>query len=84
VGILSGATAVFAGAGVLAAWHANDLGDQVTTSFDKGGTWNTQAASLDREGRRAQTEAIVFLSAAALSGATAYLVHRLSATSSVH
>jgi hypothetical protein len=76
VGILSGAAVVFAGTGAYAAWRANDLSAQVSAQYKNGGTWSGDAADVQRDGQRAQTEAIALLSAAALSGLAAYLVHR--------
>jgi hypothetical protein len=80
VGVLGGASVVFAGAGWYAAWRANDLSNQTGATFDKGGTWTADAATLQREGKRAQLEGFVFLSAALASGLAAYLVHRWSSS----
>jgi hypothetical protein len=78
VGLLAGASIALAGAGAFAAWCAHDLSDEQTAAFEKGGSWSSQAATVQREGQRTRTEAIVFLSAAVVSGIAAYLVHRLS------
>jgi tetratricopeptide (TPR) repeat protein len=79
VGALSGVAFALASAGGYAAWRANDLSGQTTTSFSHGGTWTTDAAAVDREGRRDQIAAIGLLTTAVLSGIAAYVVHHVSA-----
>lgn len=81
VGALGGASIVLAGGAAYAAWHAHDLGNQVSSSFTNGGTWDAQAASLDRDGKHAQTEAIVLLASAVVCGAAALVIHFLSGSS---
>jgi hypothetical protein len=83
VGILTGASIALIGGGSYAAWQANDLASQTTASFKNGGTWNSEAATIEREGLRAQAEAFALLSAGIVSGLAAYVIHRLSAVPTV-
>jgi uncharacterized iron-regulated membrane protein len=78
VGALGGASLVLAGASGYMAWRANDLSGQLSASYSRGGTWNAQAAALESDGKRAQTEAIILVSTAIVAGVAAYIIHRLS------
>jgi hypothetical protein len=61
----------------MSAWRAADASDQISTRNRDGGPWDNIAAAIDRDGRRANTWSLVFLSTALVSAALgAYLFVR--------
>jgi hypothetical protein len=77
--ILLGAAATMAGASAVSAWQAASASSQISSLFRSGGDYDSSAAAIDRNGRRAETLALVLLTGTVVSAVAGVIALRWKA-----
>ena len=64
---------------LLAAWQAASASSQISSLFRSGGDYDSSAAAIDRNGRRAETLALVLLTGTVVSAVAGVIALRWKA-----